>query len=266
MAHLSPVQQGTLQVGLFADNLKLPLREGISTAAKFGADSFQMYTTRGEVLPENMSKEQRAAFRAFYEGTGMQLSAICADFGLGFVDPAKNEHLIPRMLEQVDLAVDLGTSIITTHIGHVPEERNEVWETIRVALNTIGAYAEKKGIVLATETGPESGPVLRALLETLDNNATRVNFDPANLVMSGFDLDEAINALAPFIVHTHAKDGYKGPNGKGEAPLGSGDVPWKHYIARLREVGYAGAFTIEREAGDDPIGDMRASIAFLRQF
>jgi sugar phosphate isomerase/epimerase len=255
-----------LRIGIFADNLRLPLREGIRKAAALGVSSFQMYTTHGEALPENMTAEARGEFRAFYEGLGLQLSATCADFGHGFVDAAKTVELLPRMYAQVDLAVDLGTTIITTHVGTIPETPDEVWETLRLALNAMGAYAEARGVTFATETGPESGPALRDFLRTLDTGAVRVNFDPANLVMNGFDLDEALDALLPYIVHTHAKDGLNDPGKWREMPLGSGDVPWPRYLARLRAAGYTGAFTIEREAGDDPIGDTERAIAFLRQF
>jgi len=258
--------KGSLQIGVFADCFGLPLRDGIRKAAELGVESFQMFTTSGEVLPENMSAEQRAEFRRFYEGLGLKLSATCADFLVGFADPAQNEEMIPRLHMQVDLARDLGTNIITTHVGTVPDEPDEVWETLRVALNRIGAYAEEKGIVLATETGPESGPVLRSLLETLDTPAVRVNLDPANLIMAGFDLDEALDALMPYIVHTHAKDGFCDPGKWREAPLGKGDVPWPHYVGRLKAAGYNGAFTIEREVGEDRIGDIRTAIEFLRRF
>ncbi len=257
---------GTLQIGIFADNLKLPLRDGIRKAAELGVASFQMYTTSGEVLPEHMSAAARAEFRRFYTDLGLQLSATCADFGAGFVNAEKNAEMIPRLLAQVDLAVDLGTPVITTHIGAVPPEPNEVWDTMRAALNEIGRYAESRGVTLATETGPESGPVLRALLDTLDTAGVRVNLDPANLTMAGYHLDEALDALLPYIVHTHAKDGYCDPGKWREAPLGEGEVDWPHYVARLQAYGYTGAFTIEREAGDDPIGDVAKAIAFLRQF
>jgi L-ribulose-5-phosphate 3-epimerase len=272
----APLSFPPLQIGVFADNLKLPLRDGLRVAAALGADSFQLYTssnalTEGAMQPEALSPAQRAEFRAFYASMGLRLSATCADFGHGFVDPVRNEEIVPRTLAQIDLAVDLGTTIITTHIGVVPATPDATWDTLRRALDTIGAYAEEKGVVLATETGPESGPVLRALLDTLDTRSICVNFDPANLTMAGFDLDEALDALLPFIVHTHAKDGLRDPVGWAEGrwcevPLGAGDVPWAHYLARLRTAGYTGAFTIEREVGDDPIGDVRHAIAFLRGF
>ncbi len=160
---------------------------------------------------------------------------------------------------------------MTTHIGEVPETPNAVWDTLRTALNTIGSYAEEHGVVLATETGPESGPVLRALLDTLDTSAICVNFDPANLVMAGYDLDEALDALLPYIVHTHAKDGVYDAEARArgewlEKPLGRGDVPWPHYINRLRDGGYEGVFAIEREVGDNPVTDIAQAITFLRQF
>jgi sugar phosphate isomerase/epimerase len=255
---------GTLQIGIFADNLRLPLRDGVRKAAQLGVASFQMYTTSGEVLPGNMSKAQRAEFRRFYADQGLKLSATCADFGHGFVDPEKNKELIPALLEQVDLAVDLGTDVITTHIGALPAQPNEVWDIMRAAISEIGKYAEDHGVSLATETGPESGPVLRDFLQSIDNKGVKVNLDPANLTMAGYDLDEAVDVLMPYIVHTHAKDGYAG-QGK-EAPLGEGDVHWPNYIARLKAAGYNGAFTIEREAGEDPIGDVQKAIDFLRQF
>lgn len=253
-----------LQIGLFADNLRLPVKDGIRKTAELGVPSFQIGTTGGEMLPDNMNKAQRADFQKFYKDLGLSLSATCADFGHGFVDPEMNKELVPKTIAQVDMAVDLGTRIITTHIGVVPETPNETWDILRKALNEIGKYAETKGVVFATETGPESGPVLRDFLKTLDTSAVKVNLDPANLTMAGFNLMEAVDALHPYIVHTHAKDGFVDPGKWREAPLGQGDVNWPEYIAKLRGLGYEGAFTIERELGEDPIADIQMAIEFLR--
>ena len=264
-----------LKIGIFADSLRLPVRDGLQKARELGVEYFQMFTTAfefaysDEFLPEHLTPAQRSEFRDYYHHLGLTLSATCADFGHGFTDADANVALIPRMFSQIDLAVDLGTRLLTTHIGLVPDTPDAVWETLRTALNAIGGYAENRGVVLAAETGPESGPVLRALLETLDTPAIRVNFDPANLVMAGFDLDEALDALLPYIVHTHAKDGLRDPEAWAqgrwqEMPLGSGDVPWQHYLQRLRTYGYTGVYAIERELGEHPVADIEHAIAFLR--
>ncbi len=251
-----------LQVGVFADNLGLGVWDGIRKAAEIGADGIQFYTTRGEMLPENLDAGRRRELRQLLDDLGLILSATCSDFGAGLVDEDRNRDLIPKIKRNIDLALDLGTNIITTHIGVVPEDRNDpTWSILVRALNDVGAYAESRGAVLATETGPEPGSVLRALLDVLDTGGIRVNFDPANFIIYGFDHMSALDALHDVTVHSHAKDA----KGRKEVPLGEGDVNFDVYVAKLREYGFDGFYTIERETGDDPIGDIEQAIAFLRK-
>jgi len=251
-----------LKVGVFADNLGLGVWEGIHKAAEIGADGIQIYTTHGEMLPENLTPARRRELRALIADLGLTLSATCSDFGAGLVDEARNRELLPKIKANIDLAVDLGTGIITTHIGRVPEDRADpVWSTLARALNEIGAYAQARGVVLATETGPEPGSTLRALLDSLDTEAIRVNFDPANFILYGYDHRQALDDLREYIVHTHAKDAKRG---QGEVPLGEGEVDFTWYVGKLRAFGYQGFYTIEREAGRDPVGDVKKAIAFLR--
>ena len=48
-----------------------------------------------------------------------------------------------------------------------------------------------------------------------------------------------------------------------EVPLGTGGVNWPKYIAALREIGYDGFLTIERECGNTPEKDIADAVAFL---
>jgi len=92
-----------------------------------------------------------------------------------------------------------------------------------------------------------------------------VNYDPANMVMNGFDPVQGAYDLAGLISHTHAKDGIgPGPN-RGEVPLGEGEVPWPEYLRALREIGYDDYLTIEREVGEDPAADIVTAAKFLRE-
>jgi sugar phosphate isomerase/epimerase len=70
--------------------------------------------------------------------------------------------------------------------------------------------------------------------------------------------------LADFVVHTHAKDGKRPGPDRGEVPLGEGDVPWPKYLKALKEIGYTGFLTIEREVGEDPAADIATAATFLR--
>ena len=48
-----------------------------------------------------------------------------------------------------------------------------------------------------------------------------------------------------------------------ELPLGKGDVPWPHYIARLKAAGYKGFVALEFEAEGDERKGVSDSAAFM---
>jgi L-ribulose-5-phosphate 3-epimerase len=65
----------------------------------------------------------------------------------------------------------------------------------------------------------------------------------------------------------HAKDGLyptSGTNLGEEVPLGQGKVDFPRFIARLKEVGYDGALTIEREiSGEQQVIDILMAKKYL---
>lgn len=50
-----------------------------------------------------------------------------------------------------------------------------------------------------------------------------------------------------------------------EVPLGTGQVDWKNYISALKEIGYDGFLTIERETGNEPQEDIRLAANYIRK-
>jgi len=258
---------GKLKVGVMIESFRLGVKGGLRKAAEIGADGFQIYVTGGEMYPDNMSKSARHDFLKFVDGLGLTISALCGDFGHGFTDPNKNDEMIEKTKKVVDLAVDLQTHVITTHIGVIPEdETSKTWGIMTEALNEIGDYAATYDRCFATETGPEDTALMKRLLDQLSSRAVRVNYDPANLVMLGFDHLRGVHDLGDYIVHTHAKDGVREGDSYREVPLGEGGVDWPKYLAAMEEIGYDGFYTIEREVGDNPVEDITKAVAFLRQF
>lgn len=250
-----------LKVGVFLDNMGLGLDQAMDKCKEMGVDGFQIYVTRGEMLAENMSPAARKQFRRAYQTRGLVLSATCADFGVSLAS-AKAQDVIPKLKAAVDQAVDLGAEVITTHIGTIPQNLDpKVCDPMRRAIEEVGRYADDKSVTFATETGPEPGDVLAKLLGSCDTVGVGANFDPANLVMNGFDHLQAVRDLAEFIVHAHAKDGKRG---NGEVALGAGDVDFPKYLAVMEEIGFEGFHAVERECGPDPIKDIAEAVRYLR--
>jgi sugar phosphate isomerase/epimerase len=73
----------------------------------------------------------------------------------------------------------------------------------------------------------------------------------------------------PLIIYNHfAEGGIEALNIADffiETPVGEGDVNWAEYISALREIGYDGYLTIERETGADPIADIKKAADFVRE-
>lgn len=221
---------------------------------------------------------------------GLVVSALCGDMGgYGFEIDKDNAERIRKTKQIVDLAVEFGANVVTTHIGVIPADKNEPrYKVMLSALTECGIYAKSKGVTLAIETGPEKAKTLLAFLKDT-KGGVGVNLDPANFTMvTGQDAVEAVYLLKDYIVHTHAKDGImldKNQNptevyhafavggvdalnaceGFQEVPLGEGQVDWKNYLLALKEIGYDGFLTIERECGDNPEEDIIRAVDFLKR-
>jgi L-ribulose-5-phosphate 3-epimerase len=102
----------------------------------------------------------------------------------------------------------------------------------------------------------------------LDN--VGVNFDAANLILYGkANPVDALEVLGPLVQGVHAKDGLYPTDAKQlgrEVPIGQGKVNFPAFIKRLKEVGYRGPLTIEREiSGPQQTEDVRAAKAYLEK-
>lgn len=255
-----------IKIGVITASFRVPdWQEQIRIAARIGADGVQLYNIGKELDPANLTKSGREDVKRFISSFGLEISAVCGDEGLGFAHPENVERSIERAKQFLDLAVDLGPGIVTTHIGTIPDDPEHIaWRTMHAALEDVGAYADKIGGCLATETGPEEPMLMVKFFKTLNNNAVKVNYDPANLLMRGFDAVRGVFELRDYIAHTHAKDGKGGERGS-ETPLGDGDIDWPAYLAAMQAIGYKGYYAIERECGDNPIADIEKALKFLRE-
>lgn len=256
-----------LKIGVIQPSFRLPLKEALAKAREVGADGVQLWVASGELDPDNLTETGKKDLLHHLEKNKLEISAVCGDIG-GFVHEEGLEERIAKTKRIVDLAMELESPIVTTHIGTIPEDWKETKEGKMMfeAVKEVAKYAENRGAFLASETGPESPDLMKEFLDAVDSKGIAVNYDPANLVMRGFDYLGGVKILAPYIVHTHAKDGIRRDGRGREVALGDGDVNWDAYIAEMHSIGFDGFFTIEREVGDDPIADIKKAVDFLRRY
>ncbi len=273
-------------IGVILESFRVDRSSAIRKAAALGAKGIQMYATAGENAPEALNTQARRNLLGEVKGEGLVFSALCGDLGQGFGNKEKNPQLIEKSKRIIDMAKELETDIVTTHIGVVPPDKNhDRYKIMQEACFELATYADSLDAHFAIETGPETSAVLKEFLDALNSTGVAVNLDPANLCMvTGDDPVAAVYNLRRYIVHTHAKDGNRlfatnpeyiyrvvhpvpqelaGKKFFEEVPLGTGSVDFPAYLKALEDIGYRGFLTIEREVGANPEADIRTAFDYL---
>jgi sugar phosphate isomerase/epimerase len=190
---------------------------------------------------------------------------------IGLVPRETRAARVAHIKKASEFAKECGVAAVQTHCGFIPENPNEVLykETI-AAMREVAEYCKKNGQNFRYETGQETPITLvRAIRDVgLDNQG--VNFDLANLILYGkANPVDAIEILGPYVQGIHAKDGLWPTNPKDlgeEVAIGKGKVDFPRIIARLKELKYSGAVTIEREiSGAQQMEDVRGAKEYLEK-
>ena len=286
------------KIGTLADWFGKGIIEGIKESQRCGASGVQLYAWN-EFDPAKADAELKRKVKDTAAECGQEIVALCGELGgHGLEIAADNPGKIDYLKRVTDLAAELECRIVTTHIGIIPEDPgSEKYRIMHEACTAIGAFAAERGVTVAIETGPEPVARLKRFVDACNasdaynagNGGIGINYDPGNLVMVTRDDEVAgVKTGGTSIVHTHAKDGrmnhYAGPEevyalfAQGgieaiskvsawftETPLGQGAVRWVAYLKALREIGYNGYLTIEREVKDNAAEDIRAAVTFLRE-
>jgi inosose dehydratase len=278
----APISWGVCEVPdwgfqLDADTVLTQMRDLGLAATEFGPDGFLERSPRA-----------RAAQLSAYG-----LRAVGGFLPVLLHDPGHDP--LPEIDRFIDACVATGAGVVvlgafTGVEGYDarPVLDDEGWATLLGNLDAITDGAAARGVVAAlhphvgtmVETGPETERVLAG---------SRVGLcvDTGHLLVRGAD-PVAITAAHPDrVVHVHLKDVdaaaaarvRAGETTFGEAvregmfrPLGRGDVDIAGMVRTLEEAGYEGWYVLEqdvmlagRPAGEGPLADVRASLAYLTE-
>ena len=149
-----------------------------------------------------------------------------------WVDPSNVERAC-------ELARGIGTDVIGAGFSGEPEE--------------LAPALRAHGVRLAVENHPERSPdeVLAKIERGGEMFATTV--DTGWWGTQAYDAVQAIEELAPHVVHVHLKDVYKVGEPHDTCPWGEGIVDIESCVRVLERLGYTGALVVEHEPEDhDP--------------
>jgi sugar phosphate isomerase/epimerase len=250
----------------------------IEKVKTLGLDNCQMSVPP----PEWRSGEKLEELRKALAVTGITVTCIFSGYPgesykdmptiratIGLVPAATREERLQMSCEHADFAHSIGAPVLAAHIGFVPDDPNHPdYQGTVAAVRALCDYCAWHGMQFALETGQETAETLLRFIQEVNRPNLGVNFDPANMLLYGSgDPIEALDLVGQYVIGVHCKDGdYPAQPGTlgHEYPLGQGKVGFPRFIQKLKELGYTGPLTIEREiSGEQQLRDIRAAIALL---
>ena len=253
-------------IGVFA-SIDAGLGVKLEVARELGVPTIQLHAP----AQRSRTSEQAKAFLKRLKEAQITLTAVFGGFeGESYADiptTVRTVGLVPRetraartreMKEIADFAKLLGCSVVALHLGFVPHDRQEpLYQEVLDVTRDVCDHCRRNGQTLHLETGQEPADTLLQFIAHVKRDNLFINFDPANMILYGSgEPIAALKKVGRYVKSVHCKDGTWAKNpGKewgAEVPLGKGDVGIENYLRTLKEVGYTGPLTIEREIAQEP--------------
>lgn len=240
---------------------------------ELGITSCQLYCWNADVFK---SDEDARIINDAVASTGISISSFWAGYSgpcewnftagpdtIGLVPVAYRHIRLNELKNASDFAHKIGVKQVVTHVGFIPENASDPeFNRLVVALRSLASYMKEKGQYFLFETGQETPITLLRTIQAINTGNLGINLDTANVILYGKGNPvDALDVFGKYVMDTHIKDGFFPTDGAflgQEARAGDGKANIPAVIKKLiREYGYEGPFTIEREiSGEQQTADI----------
>jgi sugar phosphate isomerase/epimerase len=266
--------------GLFYDGPALSVIEQIRKARELGFDGLAIETKRPVASPLDLTPADRRAIRAAADSEGIEICALesLSNFASPIMEERENNLAMMRLV--LDLAVDLGVSVVKVFAAwpglindedetasYAPYDRGNYyarlypadlrrWHRALDGLRDTADRAAERGLTLALQN---HAPVLRpgyedtlAMLRELDRPNVGLCLDAPLFKERQSDayMAEAVRACGDHVLLTHygAWNFVERPGGgvaQGPCPTFGGPINYTRFLSELQQIGYDGYLVSE---------------------
>mgnify|MGYP005834831473 CR=1 FL=1 len=249
------------------------LEEFLDWVADSGFDCTELQCP--DVWPKGEENPERVAegVLKMLESRGLKCSAVSSHNDFVVLAAEDVEFQVARMKRFASVIQVLGCDTLRTEGGapkdSVPMDR---WaEAMAGCLKRCAEWAEPMGIKLAVDNHGIVSNNMPIMLETLRAvnlpKTIGTNLDTMNLRWYGNDLvdiDQYYKEIAPFVLHTHMKDGFGWREIYKGAALGEGEINLKLAVECAKGAGYDGPWVAEYEGPEGDGVGYRKCLAWMK--
>ena len=208
-----------------------------------------------------------AELRRLAAETGVAVRSICADYYMGRLlvgaDDRPDASVVEHLRWLLGRAALLGVGyMVLPFVDASSLKTDSARAAAAEALAAVLPAAEAAGVELHLETDL-APPVFAALLRRIGHPLVKANYDIGNSASLGYDPEEELTTLAPWLGSVHVKDRVLGG---GTVALGTGNADFPTCFRLIRRAGFAGCFILQaaRDAALSEVELARRNIAFVR--
>ena len=85
-----------MKIGAMVESFRLGFKNGVEKAASLGIEGIQAYATGGELGVDDITDAKLKEALDIVKSNGLVFSAICGDFGHGFMNPEQNKIYVEK--------------------------------------------------------------------------------------------------------------------------------------------------------------------------
>ena len=255
-----------MKTSLFSQSLfALGLSDAIRATAEIGFEAVELACAPPHLDPQTAAARAEGVAREIRDA-GLAVSALSL-FNPDLATPERMEADVAAASALIRLAPCFETRLVKLTPGRPgsAQATQTHWQCLGDALQRLIPVARENGVRLAVETH------MRQLTDTLASSqhflyrvadpAVGLTVDFLNLAFAGENLPDVVRGLAPRMLHTHVKNGYRDEQGGWHfLALDRGMLDYAEILRLLRDVGYEGYLSVEclgEAAETDPIGTAR---------
>lgn len=250
------------RIGMSIADLRMPAQEAIQQAARLGYQTIEIATVGTEFEPRRFGETARRHLRRFVADQNLEIAALQVDIGgQRFGNPSRLDEGVDHARSAIEMAAQMHVPIVTIELGPVVPDSAQLVEAMR----RLAQRTDATGTFLALQTGYTDPNQLAELLRTLGAPTIKVCYDPAGLLLGGFEAFSGVGPLADQIILAYVRDAIAGRGSQadgGRAPLGretalgDGELDLAQYVASLHEANYHGPLIVRRLQAMNPVVEL----------